>query len=68
VVGECADLLAEFLAVRPTEIDLVGVAIKGERNRLCSFDLSTVWKVTHYCHYGPLSHEVSLSSYYRLFK
>jgi hypothetical protein len=42
VIRESADLLAQFLAVRPAQIDLVRVAIKSEGNRLCSFDLTLV--------------------------
>ena len=57
VVGKCADLLAEFLAVRLAQIDLVRVAVKGERNRLCSFDLTIVRKITDDGHYCLLSHD-----------
>ncbi len=42
VIGESANLLAKILAVRLTQIDLVRVAIKAERNRLCSLDLAVV--------------------------
>src|SRR6266851_3684707 len=48
--------------MRSAHIDLIGGAVKGERNRLGSFDLTVVGKVTHDRHHRLLCHGASPSA------
>lgn len=62
VLGDCTEVVVEFLGVRRAHIDLVRGAVKRERNCLLPLSLVIVGKVTHDCHHSPLSHGASLSA------
>ena len=57
MIGIRPELLTKFLRVRRAHVDLVGSAVKGERNRLRPLDLTVVRKVADDRHLHLLSHE-----------
>jgi hypothetical protein len=57
MIGIRPELLTKFLRMRRAHVDLVGSAVKGERNRLRPLDLTVVRKVADDRHLHLLSHE-----------